>query len=295
MDDCKPILTIGVCAKNSENTISIAIDSILRQNFPHNLMEIIFVNDGSTDNTLKVMQDAAKKTDIKTRIFSGPWQGLGKARNTILFNAHGEYVLWVDSDKILNENFAQKQVDIINNNPKSGIAIGQLGILPGQSTLQVLEMFPYILSCSKNAWRYPYKLPGTCAAIHRLSAAKDIGGFDYELKGTGEDVEFAIRMLQAGWLIEQGNGVFFEINDEMIDIRQLWNKYVNNGCHGRKLYAKKKFISFYKINPFSSFFAGLLFSIDAYRLKKRKIALLLPFYYSFKMMAWLYGFNKINN
>jgi hypothetical protein len=99
-------------------------------------------------------------------------------------------------------------------------------------------------------------------------------------------------MLQAGWLIEQGNSVFYETNNKMINFMQLWNKYVNNGYHGRKLYEKTKFVSFYKINPLSSFMAGLPYSIDALRLKNRKIALLLPFHFFFKMTAWLYGFNK---
>ena len=292
MDNCKPILTIGLCAKNSERTISLAIDSIFRQDFPHDLMEIIFVNDGSTDNTLKLMQDAAKKTDVKTRVFSGPWQGLGKARNTVIFNAQGEYVLWVDSDEILTEHYVRKQLDIIRKNPKFGIAIGQLGILPGQSAVLVLELFPYILACSNNGWRYPHKMPGTGAAIYRLSAAKKIGGFNEEIKGTGEDIEFAIRMMQAGWLIAQGNSVFYETHGEMITLRQLWNMYVNNGYHGRRLYEKIKFVSFYKINPFSSFVAGSLYSIDALRLTNRKIALLLPFHFCFKMTAWFYGFSK---
>ena len=113
-----PVLTIGLCAKNSEKTISYAIYSIFRQDFPHDLMEVIFVDDGSTDSTLKMMKDAATKTDISVRIFSGPWRGLGKARNTVIFNAQGDYVLWVDSDEIITEQYARKQIDIIKKNPK---------------------------------------------------------------------------------------------------------------------------------------------------------------------------------
>jgi GT2 family glycosyltransferase len=177
-----------------------------------------------------------------------------------------------------------------------GIAIGQLGILPDQSAVLVLELIPYILTCSKNAWRYPYKMPGTCAAIYRLNAAKEIGGFDEDIKGTGEDVDFAIRMMQSGWQIEQGCSVFYETHG-ITSLRQLWGKYVNNGYHGRRLYGKKKFVSFYKINPLSSFIAGSLYSIDALRITNRKISLLLPFHFFFKMTAWLYGFStrKISN
>ena len=50
----KPIVTIGICVKNTEKTILDAINSILEQDYPTDLMEIIFVDDGSEDRTLSI-------------------------------------------------------------------------------------------------------------------------------------------------------------------------------------------------------------------------------------------------
>lgn len=290
-DHIKPLLTIGLCARNSEKTINLAIDSIFRQDLSHDLIEIIFVDDGSTDNTLALMNETIRRTNIKIRVFSGPWQGISKARNTVLSNAQGKYVLWVDSDVILTDNYARNQVKLIDSNPKLGIVIGQIGILPGQNSVLVLELIPYLLLYLKNSWQYPFKMPGTCAAIHRLSAAKDVGGFNDEIVGTGEDIEFASRLVRAGWLIKPGSSVFFETHKNMITLQQLWNKYVNNGYHARKMYEKYKFFSFYRINPLSSLVTGLFYSVEALVLLRKKTALLLPFHFSFKMTAWFYGFS----
>jgi GT2 family glycosyltransferase len=124
-----------------------------------------------------------------------------------------------------------------------------------------------------------------------LKAAKEIGGFDEAIKGTGEDVDFAVRMVQAGWSIEQGNAIFYESHSELNTVGQLWKRYVHNGYHGRIFYTKTKFISLFRFNPISSFIGGLLSSFAAFRVLNRKIALLLPFHFFFKMTAWFYGFS----
>ena len=67
----KPKVSIGLCAKNAESTIGFAIDSVIQQDFNHELMEIVFVDDGSDDATLRIMKKASSKIDIQVKIFSG--------------------------------------------------------------------------------------------------------------------------------------------------------------------------------------------------------------------------------
>src|ERR1035437_3440246 len=117
----KPIITIGMCLHNCENTLSKAIKSISDQDFPHEKMQIVFVDDGSTDCTLKIAEAYAPKMDIKTKIFKTEWRGLGIARNLILDNADGEYITWVDGDELLTPNYIRKQVEFMQKNPDVGI------------------------------------------------------------------------------------------------------------------------------------------------------------------------------
>jgi cellulose synthase/poly-beta-1,6-N-acetylglucosamine synthase-like glycosyltransferase len=50
-------VTIGVCVRNGEDNIRDAVESVISQDFPHEFMEVIFVDDGSTDKTLSTIEN----------------------------------------------------------------------------------------------------------------------------------------------------------------------------------------------------------------------------------------------
>jgi cellulose synthase/poly-beta-1,6-N-acetylglucosamine synthase-like glycosyltransferase len=60
----KPKVTIGICGKNCAGLVGPALESVAKQDFPHKLMEIVFVDGGSTDTTLKVVQNHLSQMDI---------------------------------------------------------------------------------------------------------------------------------------------------------------------------------------------------------------------------------------
>jgi len=90
----KPKVTIGICVKNAETTIREAVESILNQDFPHELMKLIIVDGNSTDKTLSTIMNCLKKTNMKTSIFYEN-EGLGKARQIVVENAKGDYIVWL--------------------------------------------------------------------------------------------------------------------------------------------------------------------------------------------------------
>lgn len=88
-------LSILVPAYNVEQWLSRCLNSILAQNTED--VEIIIVDDGSTDNTLRYAKKfSAKWHNIK--VFSKNNEGVGAARNFLLDKAQGEYIWFVDSD-----------------------------------------------------------------------------------------------------------------------------------------------------------------------------------------------------
>ncbi|OCA56262.1 glycosyltransferase [Photorhabdus namnaonensis] len=101
-------ITIIIPMFNNENYIACLLDSISAQeniNF-----EVIIINDGSTDNSLEVINEY-KKRDNRIRIFNQENHGVSIARNSGIKYARGEWILFVDSDDWLKPQTLRKWLD----------------------------------------------------------------------------------------------------------------------------------------------------------------------------------------
>jgi glycosyltransferase involved in cell wall biosynthesis len=288
----KPKVTVGVCVKNAEASIKDAVESILVQDFPHELMEVIFVDDGSDDKTLSILKSYVSKMNMQVKLFHQEWKGLGPARNKVVNHASGDYIVWVDGDMILPEDHIRKQVEFMEQNPDVGIAKARYGILTGANIIAALEDVANIALDSHSKDPTFNKLPGTGGAVFRVEAIRQVGGFDPFIKGVGEDIEVAYRIKKAGWSIRRGTeAIFFERRRE--SLKELWGHHVWYGYGGHDVFCKNRaVIGFPFMNPIAAFLIGVWYSSRAYKSLRKKFVFLLPFYYSFKRLAWCFGFLK---
>lgn len=97
-------VSIIVPVYNGEKYITRCIESILEQTYLN--IEIIIVNDGSADNTEKIIKDLAQK-DQRIKIYSNENKGVSYSRNFGLNNASGEYICFVDSDDWIEKDMIQ--------------------------------------------------------------------------------------------------------------------------------------------------------------------------------------------
>ncbi|MEM2507357.1 MAG: glycosyltransferase [Candidatus Bathyarchaeia archaeon] len=283
-----PKVTIGVCVRNCENTIRKAIESIMAQDYPHDFIEVIFVDDGSEDSTLTIIKEYVSKMDMKVKIFHHRWKGLGASRNVVVKNASGEYIIWVDGDMRIPKDHVRKQVVFMEENPNVGIAKAKYGISDDQSLVAKLEDVPFVIISLQNHVD-GLKLSGTGGSIYRTGAIRQVGGFDENLSGVGEDLDAAYRILQAGWSIRGSPAIFFETRET--NWKSLWRKYVWYGYGNFSVYFKNKSVfKLYKMIPPAGFLTGLLYSFHAYRLLRQKEVFLLPLHFLFKSFAWYIGF-----
>ncbi|MBW4452186.1 MAG: glycosyltransferase [Nostoc indistinguendum CM1-VF10] len=111
----KPSISVITPAYNMELYISETITSVLSQTFTD--FEYLIINDGSTDNTLKIAKSFALQ-DSRIRIISQPNGGLAAACNTGVKNAQGEYISFVDADDMWNPNKLMVQLQQIQSLPK---------------------------------------------------------------------------------------------------------------------------------------------------------------------------------
>ncbi len=92
-------ITVVVPVYNIEDFLPECVDSILQQSYQN--LEIILVNDGSTDGSLKICEEYAKK-DARIKLIDQENGGLSDARNTAIKVATGEYITFVDSDDYID-------------------------------------------------------------------------------------------------------------------------------------------------------------------------------------------------
>lgn len=286
------MVTIGVCVRNCSSTIGRAIKSIITQDFPHELIEVILVDDGSEDDTLSVIRDFMPKMNMRVKIFHHKWRGLGPSRNVVVNNASGKYILWVDGDMIIPSDYVKKQVDFMEKNPTVAIAGGSYELSPTTSLIAFLDNIMYVVYRMRlGGKKSSGNLPGTGGAIYRTEVIKKIGGFDENIRGSGEDVDIAYRVKTSGWTVVRDKAPFFGKCRETW--KDLWGQYVWHGYGAHYIGHKhKNAISLPKMLPPVAFLKGIIYSITAYKVTRRKASFLLPFHGFFKHFAWLVGFTK---
>ncbi len=114
-----PKVSVLMPAYNSEKYIGEAIESILNQTFTD--FEFIIINDGSTDNTAKIVRKYAKKDKRIKFVDNKKNKGVTKTRNELLKLAKGEYIACMDSDDISLPTRFEKQIKYMNEHPECGV------------------------------------------------------------------------------------------------------------------------------------------------------------------------------
>ena len=108
-------ISIIVPVYNVEQYIVKCIDSIIKQDFDKQKYEILVIDDGCKDNSINLVKNTFK--DIENlKIIHQKNKGLSAARNTGLKNASGEYIIFIDSDDFIEEDFCKTLYEYISVN-----------------------------------------------------------------------------------------------------------------------------------------------------------------------------------
>lgn len=108
----QPLVSVCIPAYNMESYIGRAIESVLGQSYTN--LEIIVVDDGSTDNTFRVTGDYENHG---VRLFRQANKGAGAARNACLAAAGGDFVQFLDGDDLLSPDKIARQVELLADKP----------------------------------------------------------------------------------------------------------------------------------------------------------------------------------
>lgn len=104
---------------NGETYLSSMLDSVLDQTYPY--IEMILIDDGSTDHTISIAEDYSKKFSDKGysyKIIQGEHKNASAAINRGLPCVTGEYLIWPDSDDLLAPSSVKRRVEFLEQNPQ---------------------------------------------------------------------------------------------------------------------------------------------------------------------------------
>jgi glycosyltransferase involved in cell wall biosynthesis len=279
-------VTLGLCVKNSAKVVKTAFNSISIQDYPHELMKLVIVDD-SSDNTLALAMEFAQETDIKTFVTSSKGKGLGATRQIVVDHAEGDYIVWVDDDLVLSKDTVRNHVEFIDKNPNVGAARGISIQVAPQGTISTIVEYPVLIPLDSA----DQKAFATVGAIFRLKALESVGGFDVQIKGAGEDLDISRRIGESGWKLAVNNSATFYRKYPPATLKALWKKNYWYGYGNHYLFHKYKDRQFL-LQYFPPFvlMSGILISRKVYRVTIMKKVFVFFILNSFNMIANYVGF-----
>ena len=183
-----PRISVIIPVYNGAKTIKKTIQSVLNQTFQD--LELIVINDGSTDHTLSVIEEIS---DPKIKVYSYPNAGVSHARNQGISHAQGEYISFIDADDLWTPDKLELQYQALVNNPSAQIAYSWMDWIDEDDRfLRPAARMSLEGNIYANLLVIDFIGCGSNPLILQQSLL-EVGGFDPHLRG-GEDWDLWIRL-----------------------------------------------------------------------------------------------------
>ena len=116
----QPLVSIIIPVYNAKTHLEACVQSILDQSYKH--FELLLINDGSSDGSSELCDELSQKSE-KIRVIHKENGGVSSARNAGLDVARGDYVVFVDSDDVISNNYLEA---FIESSDKADLIIGMI-------------------------------------------------------------------------------------------------------------------------------------------------------------------------
>ncbi len=191
-----PLVSVLMAVYNSERYVTQAVESILRQTCQD--FELIIIDDGSTDRTLKILKTYAA-SDSRIHLFNQENCGIVKTRNQLLKHATGEFIAVMDADDIATPTRLEHQVEFLRQHPNV-VCVGG-----AQDWVDEAGRFLRHQTEVEADAEIQQQMLGGCTTINhptamfRRAAVVEVGGYD-ESFDQAEDLDLFLRLGEIGTL-----------------------------------------------------------------------------------------------
>lgn len=203
------LVTIGIPVYNMEKSVLDAINSALNQTYEN--LEVLLVNDASTDNTMSVVRD--KIHDSRLRIYEREKNGgVCAAMRDLVNQARGKYICFLDADDTMMPTRVQRQYDAIKA-AEAQYPNRMVACFCGSRVNDITNKKEYIIN--------PYNLfkkdfgGGTGHSMYRVSDLKSLGNFDVRFSRSA-DAAMCINFLMH-------DGFYAMIDEPLLQYNFVWN------------------------------------------------------------------------
>lgn len=190
----KPKISILIPCYNAEHWIAQAIESSLNQTYSN--IEVIVVDDGSTDNSLTIIKSFGDRLHWET----GENRGGNSARNRLLELSSGEWLQYLDADDYLLPNKIAEQIECLKSDPTTDVIYSPhiTENIDDDGKLTQNEHWLSNIPLPHDLWLYAiqWKLPQTGGLLIKKQALLDINGWQEGLKHC-QDYDLYVRLLIA--------------------------------------------------------------------------------------------------
>ena len=223
-----PLVSVLMSTFNSEKTLERAIDSILNQSYKH--LEFLICNDGSTDNTVKILEKYSNLYDQIEIINNKNNIGLTKSLNLLIDKSKGDFIARQDADDYSDPDRLKEQIKHCINNKFQAVFTRSYNLNKNTSMQNISYLIPYKLLVK---FRNPF-VHGTMLINSKI--IKTLGGYDEDFY-FAQDYKLYRDLIDNGVRIKKERKILYYLNtkNNISSLRKKEQKYYANCVKNRKI------------------------------------------------------------
>ncbi len=245
-----PLVSIIVPFYNAASTISDMINSLVSQTYNH--IEIILIDDSSTDDAIKIV---SKFKDKRIKLFKREHKGPAIQRNFGIKKSKGDYIAFLDADDIAYQNRIEKQLNFLQTNSDIDIVGSQADFIDWRGK----TIGKYEVPINELNYFFPVYCPVITSSLLIRKKVFSRIGFFREIFEVGTDYEWLYKAFKNGVNIVNQTETLLKFRLHNASFTTRNNEYLN-----KKMYnlTKKQMINIYtkKIKDYDYYFRmGLIY------------------------------------
>jgi cellulose synthase/poly-beta-1,6-N-acetylglucosamine synthase-like glycosyltransferase len=223
-----PLVSILVPCHNEEDCIKETVEFLMEQDYPD--FEIIAIDDGSTDNTVKILHKLQQKCDRLRVVCLKSNRGKGTAMTMGALASRSEYLVCIDADALLDTQAVRHYMWHFLNFPRVGAVTGNPRVRNRTSILGKIQMgeFSSLVNMIKRTQRILGKIKRSVSPACKMGTGRQRGAFEKLPHASKLEAEAHLAFV-FGILCRRSVELCFCINRRALDITSLYRSPVSSG------------------------------------------------------------------